>query len=615
MESSLQPLPLQPWAREFARRWNSEAYTLFLLHGNIFDIYPVRAENGIEYVPLKAFLKRRLFPTRDFLMFYDIGDGLTFATKDMQKRFFTWLKYYDDVEKTNYAAMGTPREFPRLSPILRRFFQREPDAEIGFGATLVIDFPEKIIPSSEDYSSSYDERTAVVTLLKWATSPELRHKDVGIALVTESPSKLQADLLQNPHVAQIKIELPDQAERLRYLQSLTCQQLMDKAPEPVAAEPALPSTALPAPIPAPNPVQSLAAPAASLTPEELSQRTAGLNILRLQNVIAEAVKNGQPVTQDHVSRSKKILIEEFCQGLVKFKDPKPGLNLDSVATHRAAKKKLREIAWLFKNNKTDVIERGILLPGRVGVGKSFLVDCFASECNLPVMEIGDFRSKWVGDTERQQSRILMTIRALGPVIVVVDEADAVFGTRSAGGDDGGISGRVFAAFAAHIGDSTLRGRELWIAMTSRPDLLTIDLKRQGRFGLCVPLFPAQDANDIVDLFQTVARVKKIQLSTEIEDYIRANLATRPLTGSDVDSIITRAKEIAVLAQRDTDIRVSDLQEAIGSFIDALDPDLIALQELAAVLACSDARYLPEKYKTADRAEMTRVFNVLRGKLR
>ena len=109
------------------------------------------------------------------------------------------------------------------------------------------------------------------------------------------------------------------------------------------------------------------------------------------------------------------------------------------------------------------------------------------------MEIGEFRSKWVGDTERQQMRILMTVRALGPVIVVVDEADAVFGNRDSDGGDSGVSGRVFAAFAAHIGDSTLRGREVWVAMTSRPDLLSIDMKRQGRFGLCIPLFPAQGA--------------------------------------------------------------------------------------------------------------------------
>jgi SpoVK/Ycf46/Vps4 family AAA+-type ATPase len=222
------------------------------------------------------------------------------------------------------------------------------------------------------------------------------------------------------------------------------------------------------------------------------------------------------------------------------------------------------------------------------------------------MEMGEFRSKWVGDTEQQQMRILLTIRALGPVIVVVDEADAVFGTREADGDSG-VSGRVFAAFAAHIGDSTLRGRELWVAMTSRPDLLSIDMKRQGRFGLCIPLFPAQGPEDVVELFTTVARVKRIALSDPILAYIRENLGTRPLTGSDVESILTRAKERAVLAKRDDDVQRADLEEAVSSFIDPLDPNLLGLQELAAVLACSDRRYLPEHYCAADRAQLLEQF--------
>jgi SpoVK/Ycf46/Vps4 family AAA+-type ATPase len=311
-----------------------------------------------------------------------------------------------------------------------------------------------------------------------------------------------------------------------------------------------------------------------------------------------------------VTASKKRLIEEYCQGLVRFKDPKPGVSLDRVATHTAAKARLRELAWLIRNAKTDVLERGVLVPGRVGVGKSFLIDCFASECCLPVMEMGEFRSKWVGDTERQQARILMTIRALGPVIVVVDEADAVFGTREADGDSG-VSGRVFAAFAAHIGDSTLRGRELWVAMTSRPDLLSIDMKRQGRFGLCMPLFPAQGPEDVAELFNTVGRVKNIPLTDSTLTYIHDSLGQRPLTGSDVDSILIRAKERAVLAKRDDSVQCEDLEEAVSSFIDPLDPDLLALQELAAVLACSDRRYLPERYRSADRAQLLETFAQLK----
>jgi SpoVK/Ycf46/Vps4 family AAA+-type ATPase len=420
---------------------------------------------------------------------------------------------------------------------------------------------------------------ALVTLLKWAGSAEMRRLDVGVVLTTESAAELHPDLLQNPHIAQIKIDLPDTEERLRFLKSAAIATVSDAKPLKDWSD---------------------------FSADDLAARTAGLNLLRIQHLLAEAARNEQRVTAEHLAAGKKRLIEEYCQGLVRFKDPKPGVNLDRVATHNAAKQKLRELAWLIKNGKGDVLERGILVPGRVGVGKSFLIDCFASECGLPVMEIGEFRSKWVGDTERQQMRILMTVRALGPVIVVVDEADAVFGTREADGDSG-VSSRVFAAFAAHLGDSSLRGRELWVAMTSRPDLLAIDMKRQGRFGLCIPLFPAQGPDDIATLFTTIAKVKKINLSDAIAAYIREQLGARPLTGSDVEAILIRARERAVLAKRDDDVQLADLQEAVNSFIDPLDPDLLRLQELAAVLACSDRRFLPGSYQTLDRGLLLEEF--------
>jgi SpoVK/Ycf46/Vps4 family AAA+-type ATPase len=144
-------------------------------------------------------------------------------------------------------------------------------------------------------------------------------------------------------------------------------------------------------------------------------------------------------------------------------------------------------------------------------------------------------------------------------------------------------------------------------MTSRPDLLAIDMKRQGRFGLCIPLFPAQGPDDVLDLFTVIARVKKITLSDAIKAYIRDQLGARPLTGSDIEAILTRAKERAVLAKRDDDVQLTDLEEAVNSFIDPLDPNLLALQELAAVLACSDRRYLPTRYAQTDRAPLMEDF--------
>jgi hypothetical protein len=177
-----------------------------------------------------------------------------------------------------------------------------------------------------------------------------------------------------------------------------------------------------------------------------------------------------------------------------------------------------------------------------------------------------------------------------------------------------VSSRVFAAFAAHIGDSSLRGREVWVAMTSRPDLMAIDMKRQGRFGLCIPLFPAQGPEDVMNLFAAVAKARKIALSEAVREFIRAKLGAQPLTGSDVEAMLIRAKERAVLAERDDEVRPEDLEAAINSFIDPLDPNLLALQEWAAVLACSDRRYLPERYRDVERSQMIEEFGRLKLRL-
>ncbi len=218
IETNTPRLPLRRWELEFARRWNGGSYSLFVLHGNIFDVFPVQNGSTVGYVPVRAFLARRMFPDRAFLLFYDVADGLTFGTADMQKRFFEWLEIFDQVENTNYRQTGPPREFLKLAPLLRRFFLRvEEDKDAPRGVTLIIDFPEKIIPAAEESGASADERTALVTLLKWAASPEMRREDVGIILITESAAELHGDLLQNPHVAQVRIDLPDSDERLNRL--------------------------------------------------------------------------------------------------------------------------------------------------------------------------------------------------------------------------------------------------------------------------------------------------------------------------------------------------------------------------------------------------------------
>ncbi len=59
------------------------------------------------------------------------------------------------------------------------------------------------------------------------------------------------------------------------------------------------------------------------------------------------------------------------------------------------------------------------------------------------------------------------------------------------------------------------------------------------------------------------KVKKIALAQPILAYIRENLGSRPLTGSDIESILIRATEQAVLAKRDDDMQRADLEAAVN----------------------------------------------------
>ena len=154
---------------------------------------------------------------------------------------------------------------------------------------------------------------------------------------------------------------------------------------------------------------------------------------------------------------------------------------------------------------------GYLLCGPVGTGKSFLAQCVSGEIGVPCVILKNFRSKYVGETEGNLERVLSVLRAMGPVVVVVDEADAALGSREQDGDSG-TSSRVFAMIAAQMGDTQYRGRIIWMLLTARPDLLPIDLKRQGRAEVHIPLFYPTDESEIRQMFVILAKKLGSRLS-------------------------------------------------------------------------------------------------------
>ena len=105
-----------------------------------------------------------------------------------------------------------------------------------------------------------------------------------------------------------------------------------------------------------------------------------------------------------------------------------------------AKKRLREDISLIKKGAWDALPMGYLFTGPVGTGKTYLATCAIGEIGIPCVQLMNFRSKWVGATEGNLEKILLTLRALGPVGVIIDEADAFMGTRESEGIPGPRAG-------------------------------------------------------------------------------------------------------------------------------------------------------------------------------
>jgi SpoVK/Ycf46/Vps4 family AAA+-type ATPase len=135
----------------------------------------------------------------------------------------------------------------------------------------------------------------------------------------------------------------------------------------------------------------------------------------VQNLIERAVKNNRRITMDYLREVKKEMIEKSASGRIVFVESTR--TLDDVAAHREAKAWLRQDAQLMKKGKLKALPMGYLITGRIGTGKTYLVECFAGEAGVPCVELKNFRDKWVGATEGNLETIFKILHAMGQVIV------------------------------------------------------------------------------------------------------------------------------------------------------------------------------------------------------
>ncbi len=541
------------WAKELAELYFSGTINTFVLHGNVHDLVRQPAADGKDcFTSLSDFVASQIFGSWEIVLGYDLGRGLRPLAGADSKRLQQMMQHVT-------GLLGAPSTWTRdpdkvldqLESLLQRNLLEDNIANrkrIG----LVFEHAQFLVPTGDLASVARGQASRLVRFMSWASNPYLKRLNMAFCLITDKLSEVSERLVNNPYVASLEIPLPSIEDRRQF----------------VAAT-------------APN------VSGGGLTTEGLVQNSAGLSLVNLNVLLSNASTRGLDPKQ--FRKLKKNMIERQCQGLVEFVEPPH--TLDLIVGSPEAKHRLEQDAKWIAEGKLDTAPMGYLFCGSVGTGKTFLAECYAGSMGIPCLKLRNFRSKFVGETEGNLEQVLTVLKSLGPVVVIVDEADATLGNRNQDGDSG-TSGRVFSMIAQQMGDTKYRGKIIWMLLTCRPDLLPIDLKRQGRCEVHIPLFAPTTTADIAAMFRSMSKKNKVPLAA---DAIPDVSPDRQLSGADLESILLAARRGALAHGRDL-VEKADLEQAIAEFIPSSEGLEKEMQEIAAVLECTERNFLPAKWR-------------------
>ena len=595
---------LPAWAEDLRRRYLRGEASMFVLHGNVYDVVLCNR----KMMALTEFLTDVLLKeSKETVAVYNVATGARFS------------KRADGVKGLEDLLLATEKE--KVFAAFERLL-------IGSTKTAVImEYAEAIAPAGDPNFQSESDRAAIVTLHRWSSLPEIERGDNVVLLISENLTELAPKLISNPKVAVVEVPMPDHPTR-RDATRLADSRLNEKDCERYAGMTAGLKAIQIASILTPQPAaeEELAdrevfitgllggGPDAAGRAHKLAALTSNMNRDEIKELVAPAATTPAPdpdlptpyylarkEADRLIAKRKREILERECFGLVEFVEPAHGF--DVVGGMEEVKKDLLVIAESIREGRTSRVPMGILFTGPMGTGKTFVAEAFAKECGLTTIKLKNFRSKWVGATEGNLEKILNVIRAIGQVVVIIDEGDRAFGNTDGEGD-GGTSSRVIARIKEFMSDTSNRGRILFLVMTNRPDKLDVDLKRAGRLDRKIPFLYVQTPEEVELVAKALLRKNKIRTPVDLSR-IREGFSSKLVgySNADIEAVLLLANEDAARDEGPTSVRENGepvvlephfLRAAIDYF-PSRDAELLDYMELLAVFESSSRRHLPAKY--------------------
>jgi ATP-dependent 26S proteasome regulatory subunit len=556
------------WVEELRNRYLSSESVIFLLHGNVNDRFPWWDGSTFQFLSLSQYLKQMLQGKKDIIVDYNLSDGFEVLAKN------TVSTVNSTFSQAKLDVLNS------LNPTISKAFQEmerwifDSDYDVG----MILEYCETLLPDQPLHQMNEQKMGTLVKVQQWTKDPRLADSNNIIILTTENLSMVHKRFVSSSQVALIEIPFPSMATRTEFVQHVWHSDV-DQFADGIGLE-------------------------------QFSQVCAGLTLLQIQSIIRRARQASEQIDFRLVNERKKDILEQECQGLVEFVAPKH--NFSHVGGVDGLKNELMRIADAIKMGRINQVPMGMLFVGPMGTGKTYIAEAFAGESGLTCIKLKNFRERWVGSTEANFERILNVIKALGYVLLIIDEADR---SLSASGGDNGVDSRVIAKLKEFMSNTEHRGRIVVVMMTNRPDKIDIDLKRPGRLDVKIPFFFPEDEQTCLAIFKAQTRKHSVVVADDMDwDLVKSRLTG--YSAAEIEAVLLAAVRAGVVATNEEQpiLQTVHVQQALNDVVPSRDIRMLAYMEMMAVFEASSRSMLPSRFQNLTSTQIQQRLDALRLEL-
>ena len=249
-------------------------------------------------------------------------------------------------------------------------------------------------------------------------------------------------------------------------------------------------------------------------------------------------------------------------------------DFSKVGGYESVKAELEQCVDILKNvsryEKFNVrIPRGLIFEGPPGNGKTLLAKALAGEAKLPFIPVSgaQFQEKYVGVGASRMRELFKLASDVAPVIVFIDEIDAVGRKRAAEGDTSSSErdNTLNELLVAMDGFKNVSGVFI-VGATNRADLLDSALLRPGRIDKRVYIGNPDPVtrNAILNIH---SKGKPMDVKIKMADMVEM---TAGLSGAQIENLLNEAMLNAIRSDRDIMIW-SDIELVINRMMVGWQP--------------------------------------------